>query len=86
MELTDFLTKWNISDPGIIRDLKTLIASHEGTARPGARNDRHFSGPKHPPLNTAEDLADRAASCKCGAWTFAKNGRVVHTADCRCCG
>jgi hypothetical protein len=32
-----------------------------------------------------EELAERAALCKCGAWQFAKNGSVVHVADC-CCG
>jgi hypothetical protein len=32
-----------------------------------------------------EELAERAALCKCGAWQFAKNGEVVHVADC-CCG
>lgn len=33
----------------------------------------------------AEELAERAANCKCGAWQFAKDGSVVHVADC-CCG
>lgn len=33
----------------------------------------------------AEELAERAASCKCGAWQFAKDGAVVHVSDC-CCG
>ncbi len=32
-----------------------------------------------------EELAERAASCKCGAWQIAKDGSVVHVADC-CCG
>ena len=32
-----------------------------------------------------EELAERAALCKCGAWQFAKDGSVVHVADC-CCG
>lgn len=32
-----------------------------------------------------EELAERASSCKCGAWQFNKKGDVVHIADC-CCG
>lgn len=32
-----------------------------------------------------EELAERASFCKCGAWQFAKDGSVVHVADC-CCG
>jgi hypothetical protein len=32
-----------------------------------------------------EELAERAATCKCGAWQFAKDGSVIHVADC-CCG
>lgn len=32
-----------------------------------------------------EELAERAAMCKCGAWQFAKDGSVVHVSDC-CCG
>lgn len=32
-----------------------------------------------------EEMAMLAASCKCGAWQFAKDGRVIHVADC-CCG
>ena len=32
-----------------------------------------------------EELAERAANCTCGAWQFAKDGSVVHVADC-CCG
>jgi uncharacterized Zn finger protein (UPF0148 family) len=31
------------------------------------------------------ELAERAATCKCGAWQFAKDGSVIHVADC-CCG
>lgn len=31
------------------------------------------------------ELAERAAMCKCGAWQFAKDGTVIHVADC-CCG
>lgn len=31
-----------------------------------------------------EELAERAATCRCGAWQFAKNGEVVHVADCYC--
>lgn len=32
-----------------------------------------------------EELAERASFCKCGAWQFAKDGSVIHVADC-CCG
>lgn len=32
-----------------------------------------------------EEMAERAANCKCGAWQFAKDGSVIHVADC-CCG
>jgi hypothetical protein len=31
-----------------------------------------------------EELAERAALCTCGAWQFAKDGSVVHVADCYC--
>lgn len=31
-----------------------------------------------------EELAERAESCICGAWQFAKNGTVIHVADCYC--
>jgi uncharacterized Zn finger protein (UPF0148 family) len=31
------------------------------------------------------ELGQRAANCKCGAWQMAKNGEVIHVADC-CCG
>ena len=32
-----------------------------------------------------EELAERAATCSCGAWVFGKDGKVYHVADC-CCG
>jgi uncharacterized Zn finger protein (UPF0148 family) len=32
-----------------------------------------------------EELAERAATCECGAWVFGKDGKVYHVADC-CCG
>lgn len=32
-----------------------------------------------------EERCELAATCKCGAWIFNKNGDVVHVADC-CCG
>lgn len=31
------------------------------------------------------ELEERAANCECGAWQMAKNGEVIHVADC-CCG
>lgn len=31
-----------------------------------------------------EEKAERAATCKCGAWVFNKNGNPVHVADCFC--
>lgn len=33
----------------------------------------------------AEQMAERASMCKCGAWQFGKDGNVYHVADC-CCG
>ena len=31
------------------------------------------------------ELEERASNCSCGAWQMAKNGEVIHVADC-CCG
>jgi hypothetical protein len=32
----------------------------------------------------AEEEATYAATCTCGAWRFAKDGSVIHVADCCC--
>lgn len=31
-----------------------------------------------------QEDAERASNCKCGAWTFGKDGNVYHVADCYC--
>jgi hypothetical protein len=31
-----------------------------------------------------EEMAERAASCNCGAWVFGKDGKVYHVSDCYC--
>lgn len=31
-----------------------------------------------------EERAERAATCRCGAWVFRNDGSVAHVADCFC--